>query len=141
MNAFNDQYVNPNAYRYVSLKLLQEAGVEILYQMPVIDALLDGQKTRQRSTNGTKYAIEAKRVVDTSQSASVCTFAGKPFPHSNAYMGTLVRVGGVDIMRLLKYIRENDEDWFLRPMVGKKRIQMRWSSWCAAAIRCSSTAL
>ena len=37
MNAFNDQYVNPNAYRYVSLKLLDEAGVRILYQMPVID--------------------------------------------------------------------------------------------------------
>lgn len=123
MNAFNDQYVNPNAYRYVSLKLLQEAGVEILYQMPVIDALLDGNAVRGvvvQGENGTKYAIEAKRVVDTSQSASVCTFAGKPFPHSNAYMGTLVRVGGVDIMRLLKYIRENDEDWFLRPMVGKK---------------------
>lgn len=123
MNAFNDQYVNPNAYRYVSLKLLEEAGVEVLYQMPVVDALLDGTAVRGvvvQGENGAKYVIEAKRIVDTSQSASVCTFAGRPFPHSNAYMGTLVRVGGVDVQRLLQFIRENDEDWFLRPMIGKK---------------------
>ena len=58
MNAFNDQYVNPNAYRYVSLKLLEEAGVEVLYQMPVVDALLDGTAVRGvvvQGENGAKY--------------------------------------------------------------------------------------
>ena len=150
MNAFNDQYVNPNAYRYVALKLLGEADVQILYGMPAIDAILDGNALQGivvQGENGMKYDIRAKRIVDTSQSASVCTFAGKPFPHTNGYMGTLVRVGGVDIMRLIDFIeseiagmtpeerRREDEmlgrpvvkgerafeaSWFLRPMIGKR---------------------
>lgn len=124
MNAFNDQYVNPNAYRYVSLRLLDEAGVQVLYQMPVIDVLMNGNTVTgvvAMGENGTKYVIRAKRIVDTSQSATVCTHAGHPFPHSQGYMGTLVRVGGVDIMKTIDYIRTHyDENWFLRPMVGKK---------------------
>ena len=150
MNAFNDQYVNPNAYRYVALKLLEEAGVQILYQMPVIDAILEGKALKGvivQGENGSKYEILARRIVDTSQSAVVSTCAGNPFPHSNGYMGTLVRVSGIDIMRTLDFIEEQiaSEDpavlqaeeeemrkakeegtrapepgWFLRPMVGKR---------------------
>lgn len=150
MNAFNDQYVNPNAYRYVSLKLLDEAGVQILYQMPVIDAILEGNALKGvivQGENGMKYKILAKRIVDTSQSATVSACAGNPFPHTRGYMGTLVRVGGVDIMRTLDFVEEqiNSEDpdviaaedaamrdaiaagkrppepnWFLRPMIGKR---------------------
>lgn len=150
MNAFNDQYVNPNAYRYVALKLLGEAGVQILYGMPAVDVILEGNAVKgvvAQGENGTKYDIFAKRVVDTSQSGSICTFAGKPFPYSNGYMGTLVRVGGVDVERLLDFIEgeianmspeeKAQEDqamaeavaqgkhppepsWFLRPMIGKR---------------------
>lgn len=150
MNAFNDQYVNPNAYRYVSLKLLDEAGVQVLYQMPVIDAVVEGGTIRGvvvQGENGMKYTILARRIVDTSQSATVSACAGNPFPHTKGYMGTLVRVGGIDIMRTLDFvqqqIRQEDPDeiaaedaamrtaiaegkrppepsWFLRPMIGKR---------------------
>lgn len=150
MNAFNDQYVNPNAYRYVSLKLLDEAGVQILYQMPVIDAILEKNAFKGvvvQGENGLKYTILAKRIVDTSQSATVSACAGNPYPHTKGYMGTLVRVGGIDIMRTLDFveaqIQSEDPDvlaaedtamrealaegrcppepnWFLRPMVGKR---------------------
>ena len=109
MNAFNDQYVNPNASRYVALKLLEEARVQILYQMPVIDAILEGKALKGvivQGENGSKYEILARRIVDTSQSAVVSTCAGNPFPHSNGYMGTLVRVSGIDIMRTLDFIEE-----------------------------------
>lgn len=107
MNAFNDQYVNPNAYRYVSLKLLDEAGVQILYQMPVIDAILEKNAFKGvvvQGENGLKYTILAKRIVDTSQSATVSACAGNPYPHTKGYMGTLVRVGGIDIMRTLDFV-------------------------------------
>ena len=123
MNAFNDQYVNPNAYRFVALKALDEAGVTVLYQMPVIDVIMQEQTVKGvvvQGENGSKYILEAARIVDTSQSASVCTCAGHTFPYSNGYMGTLVRVAGVDIFKTIDYIRTHDEDWFLRPMVGKK---------------------
>ena len=87
MNAFNDQYVNPNAYRYVSLKLLDEAGVQVLYQMPVIDAVVEGGTIRGvvvQGENGMKYTILARRIVDTSQSATVSACAGNPFPTRRA---------------------------------------------------------
>ena len=36
-------------------------------------------------------------------------------------MGTLPRVGEIDIEKVIDYIRKNPDDkWFLRPMVGKK---------------------
>ena len=123
LGAFNDQYVNPNAYRYVALTLLKEADVQVLYQMPVIAAIMKENTVSGviiQGENGQKYRVDAKRIVDTTQSASVCTCAGSVFQFSQGYMGTLVRVAGVEILKTIDYIRNHDEDWFLRPMAGKK---------------------
>ena len=122
MNPFNDQYVDPNAYRYAAQKLLDEAGVTVLLEMPVTDTLLNHQRVYGVVAQGAfqKYAIEAKRVVDCSQNAVVCAYAGKKPPYTRAYMGTLTRVANVDVQRLIAYIRATDEPWMLRPMVGKR---------------------
>lgn len=123
MNPFNDQYVNPNAYRYVSHLLLEEAGVRLLLEAPVIDTLVKDDNTVYGVVIQSvfqKYAILSKRIVDTSQNAVVCAHTGRSFPFPKAYMGTLTRVGGIDVFRLIDYIRHTDDHWFLRPMVGKK---------------------
>lgn len=121
MNPFNDQYVNPNAYRYAAQRELDRAGVRVLLGMPVVDVLLEGGRITGVILQGEfeKYAITAKRVVDTTQGASVCAMAGKQFSHPKAYVGTLPRVSGVDIHKVIEYIRRTPDRWFLRPMVGK----------------------
>lgn len=122
MNPFNDQFVNPNAYRYTATKELEDAGVEILLGMPVVDVLMEGTRVTGVVLLGEfeRFAVLARRVVDTTQGASVCALAGKKFAHPKAYVGTLPRVAGIDIHKVIEYIRHTPDDWFLRPMVGAK---------------------
>lgn len=122
MNPFNDQFVNPHAYRYIAARELEKAGVRVYLGMPVTDVLMEGNRIAGVVLLGEfeRFALRAKRVVDTTQGASVCALAGKKFAHPRAYVGTLPRVAGVDIGRLIDYIEKTEDDWFLRPMVGKK---------------------
>ncbi len=121
MNPFNDQYVNPNAYRYAAQCMLEEAGVRVLLDMPVVDVLMDGNRVCGVVTLAEfqKYALRAQITVDTSQQALVCSFAGKQISHRRVYMGTLPRVAGVDIEALLDYMEKTPGKWLVRPMVGK----------------------
>ena len=122
MNPFNDQYVNPNAYRYVAHRLLEEAGVQVLLGMPAVDVILEEETVKGVILLGEfeKFAVRAKRVVDTTQGASICALAGKKFGWPKAYVGTLPRVAGIEIQKVIDYIRKTPEDkWFLRPMVDK----------------------
>ena len=123
MNPFNDQFVNPNAYRYIASRMLEEAGVAVYLGMPAIDVIMEGNTVQGVILQGEfdKFAVFAKRIVDTTQGASVCALAGKKFSWPKAYVGTLPRVGEIDIEKVIDYIRKNPDDkWFLRPMVGKK---------------------
>ncbi len=121
MNPFNDQYVNPNAYRYIAQRELDSAGVTVYLGMPVTDVLTEKNAVTGVVLQGEfeKFAVLAKRTVDTTQGASVCAMAGKVFAHPKAYVGTLPRVSGVDIHKVIDYIRDTPDKWFLRPMVGK----------------------
>lgn len=121
MNPFNDQYVNPNAYRYVAQQELDLAGVHTFLGIPVVEVLQEEGRITGVILQGEfeHFAVLAKRVVDTTQGASVCAMAGKRFAHPKAYLGTLPRVSGVDIHLVIEYIRNTPDRWFLRPMVGK----------------------
>ena len=99
MNPFNDQFVNPNAYRYTASRMLEEAGVAVYLGMPAIDVIMEGNTVKGVILQGEfdKFAVFAKRIVDTTQGASVCALAGKKFSWPKAYVGTLPRVGEIDI--------------------------------------------
>ena len=95
----------------------------IIIGMPAIDVIMEGNTVQGVILQGEfdKFAVFAKRIVDTTQGASVCALAGKKFSWPKAYVGTLPRVGEIDIEKVIDYIRKNPDDkWFLRPMVGKK---------------------
>ena len=79
MNPFNDQFVNPNAYRYTASRMLEEAGVAVYLGMPAIDVIMEGNTVQGVILQGEfdKFAVFAKRIVDTTQGASVCALAGK----------------------------------------------------------------
>ncbi len=88
-----------------------------------------------------RYALLARRVVDATQNGALSAMAGHPFHYPRAYMGTLTRVANVDVSRLIEFIRQNDEDWFLRPMVGKKADPDEMARLVSAAIRWRYTGL
>jgi FAD dependent oxidoreductase. len=121
MNPFNDQYINPGAYRYVAQRMLDEAGVDVLIDMPVIDAIIEGNKVAGVVIQGEfeKFAVMGDATVDATQQAQVCALAGKRIAHRKVYMGTLPRVAGVDVHALIDYVRRTPDQWLLRPMLGK----------------------
>lgn len=122
MNPFNDQYVDVNDYKITAIKMLEEKNVMVLLGMPVVDTIIEGKDVKGVVLQGEldKFAVMAKRVVDTTQSSIVCAYAGKTPRLTDMYMGTLPRVTGVDIGKVIDYIEETDENWFVRPMVGKR---------------------
>ena len=122
MNPLNDQYIDVNDYRAVATTLLEEANVDVLLGMPVVDALVENNKVQGIVVQGEfeKFAIFGKSVVDTSQNAVVCAHAGSQMKFTQAYMGSLPRVTGIDIQRVIDYIRQTDEEWLVRPMVDKR---------------------
>ena len=122
INAFNDQYIDVNDYRITALEMLEEKNILVMMGTPVVDTIIDNEKITGVIIQGEfdKFAIMAKRVVDTSQNAIVCAHLGKKMKYTETYFGTLPRVANVDINRLIEYIEKTDEDWFVRPMKEKK---------------------
>ena len=120
-NPFNNNYINPNAYRYVCHTLLAEAGVRLYLESPVVGTFMEDNiiKGVEIATPYGKRLLGAKRIVDTSQNAVVCTYAGESFTASNIYMGSHIQCAGVDINKMLEYIRNTDEVWRVRPMLER----------------------
>ncbi len=123
LNPLNNTYVNPNAYRYICLKKLKEAGVPTLLDTPLIDTLLDeaGNVIGVVVLNAFRHlAILADRVVDCTQNGAVSAYAGHPFPYPAIYTGAHFEAAGIDIDRFIQYVRETDEDWRLRPLADQR---------------------
>lgn len=100
------------AFKTTSEESWTRENIHKVYADHMDDVILQGEFD--------KFAVFAKRIVDTTQGASVCALAGKKFSWPKAYVGTLPRVGEIDIEKVIDYIRKNPDDkWFLRPMVGK----------------------
>ena len=86
-NPFNNNYINPNAYRYVCHTLLAEAGVKLYLESPVVGTFMEDNivKGVEIATPYGRRLLTAKRIVDTSQNAVVCTYAGEPFATTDIY--------------------------------------------------------
>ena len=105
-------YVNPAAFRYVMLKLLREEGVTILYESPVCDVTMEGDRITGvvACADYGNFALQGQAIVDTTPQALIGLLAGKPFPFPGAYTGSHPRVAGVDIHCLLDYAATNPDD-------------------------------
>ncbi len=120
-NPFNDNYIKPGAYRYVCHTLLAEAGVKVYLESPVVGTMMEENiiKGVEIATPFGKRLLAAKRIVDTSQNAVVCTYAGEAFSAPQVYMGSHIKCAGVDVNRMIDYIRNTEEDWRIRPMTER----------------------
>ena len=105
-------YVNPNAFRYVLHSITDEAGIASFLESPLVDVMCDGNRVIGIVAQGEygPFAIEGKVVVDTSPHAAVAALAGQPFAYPKVYLGTHPRVAGIDVNRLVQYIKDTPDD-------------------------------
>jgi len=103
------QYLDPHAFRYVLHTLMEEEGVTVFLESPLVDVVLEGNRVVGVVAQGNygPFALRGKALVDTTPHAAVAALAGHPFPYPEVYLGTHPRVAGVDIERLLDYVADN----------------------------------
>jgi len=101
-------------------EMLEDAGVEILYDTLVVGVAPDGGRVRglEVANRSGLQLIEAACVVDATGDNDVAARAGAPLnvgpmPHS-----FLFRLGNVDVDALVQYIRDNPSEHFADRDVG-----------------------
>ena len=111
-------------YKVLALDLLAEAGVQVLLHTLVSDVILDGTSFRGiviENKSG-RQAVLCRTAIDASGDADLAARAGAPFVKGREADGkmrpmTLIfRLGGVDIPRLVEYVRSHPEDFSPDPL-------------------------
>lgn len=112
------------AYKVTALDMLAEAGVEVLLHTLVSDVVVEGRTLRGivvENKSG-RQAILSRVVVDASGDADVAARAGAPFVKGRETDGkmrpmTLIfRLGGVDVARLIDYVKRHRDDFSPDPL-------------------------
>ena len=115
---------DPELYKVVALEMLNEAHVQILLHTLVSDAILDGETLRGivvENKSG-RQAILSRVTVDASGDADVAVRAGSPCVKGRERdgkmrpMALIFRMGGVDVPRLVDYVRAHPEDFSPDPL-------------------------
>jgi len=108
----NCTYINPNAFRFILSRLVNEAGVALFLEAPLTGVLMDGTRIEGIVAAGNygHFGLRGKVVVDTTPHAGVAALAGRPFPYPEAYTGSHPRVAAVDVDQLIQYVAENPDD-------------------------------
>lgn len=125
---FSDRYGS----QFVMMDMLEEAGVQVLYDTKVCGARMDGNTITGVLVVNKSGFVEhpAKRVIDTTGDGDVAVFAGAEFSYGVTEedlaegggqvlgqvtkTGSMYRVRGVDFNKLLKYLKENPEHFVVQ---------------------------
>jgi len=111
-------------YKVLALDMLAEAGVQVLLHTLVSDVILDGTDFRGiviENKSG-RQAVLCRVAIDASGDADLAARAGAPFVKGREADGkmrpmTLIfRLGGVDVPRLVEYVRSHPEDFSPDPL-------------------------
>src|SRR2546429_178303 len=115
---------DPELYKITALEMLAEAGVNVLLHTLVSDVILDGPVLRGivvENKSG-RQAILSRVTIDASGDADVAARAGAPFVKGREEDGkmrpmTLIfRMGGVDVARLVEYVKSRPDDFSPDPL-------------------------
>ena len=115
---------DPELYKVTALEMLREAGVEILLHTLVSDVIMEGTTLRGivvENKSG-RQAVLSRVTVDASGDADVAFRAGAPYIKGREADGkmrpmTLIfRMGGVDVPRLVEYVKTHPEDFSPDPL-------------------------
>lgn len=111
---------DPHAFKLVGMRMLREAGVELLLQTQFINVIKDGDKITGVviSNKDGMSVINAKMVIDCSGDADVAARAGVKYILGNEEDGNLqpvsmfMRIGNVDTEAVNANMREHTEEIF-----------------------------
>jgi len=112
-------WFNPEKIAYIYDKMLQEAGVKILYNADLIDAVTEDKKIRYVIVNTIEglVAIKAGVFIDCTGDAVLARISGvkteKGFEKTgnNQPMSFRFEMGGIDLDRLYEYTRSINDNW------------------------------
>ena len=92
-----DPTVDPEAAKYVMEQMIQEAGVEMVYNATVAQVIMSGNRIDAAvlETKSGRVAVRAKLFVDTSGDGDLIAYSGEDFDKMNYHIGAMWRVGGV----------------------------------------------
>lgn len=111
-------------YKVTALDMLAEAGVEVLLHTLVSDVVMEGNRLRGivAENKAGRQAILGRVTVDASGDADVAARAGARYVKGREADGkmrpmTLIfRLGGVDVPRLVEYVKSHPEDFSPDPL-------------------------
>lgn len=93
-----DPTVDPEAAKYVMEQMIQEAGVQMVYNAMVAQVVNSGDRIDAAvlETKSGRLAVRAKVFVDASGDGDLIAFCGESFDKMNYHIGAMWRVGGLD---------------------------------------------
>ena len=114
---------DPEAFKGLSIDMLQDAGVEILNYTWVVDPVMEAGRIRGAvvQNKSGRQAILARVVVDATGDADIATLAGAEHVKGRESdgrmrpMSVLFRLGGVDVGRAVAYCRAHPENFTADP--------------------------
>lgn len=115
---------DPELYKVTALEMLAEAGARVLLHTFVSDVVLDGRDLRGivAENKSGRQAILSRVTVDASGDGDIAARAGAPYIKGRERDGkmrpmTLIfRMGGVDVPRLVEYVRLHPDDFSPDPL-------------------------
>lgn len=118
---YSFSYVDPDWWGLLMFQMMEENGVHLLLHSLVVDVMKEGKTIKGvivENTSG-RQAVLGKVVIDCTGEGDVSVWAGAPYeklpkeklqPHTISFT-----VDGVDWDRVLKYIKENLNEFIFRP--------------------------
>lgn len=125
---FSDRYGS----QFVMMDMLEEAGVQVLYDTKVCGAKMDGNTVTGVLVFNKSGFVEhsAKQVIDATGDGDVAAFAGAEYSYGVTEedlaegggqtlgqvtkTGSMYRVRGVDFDKLIRYLKENPDVFFVQ---------------------------
>lgn len=91
-----DPTVDPEAAKYVMEQMIQENGVEMVYNATVAQVVMSGDRIDAAilETKSGRIAVRAKVFVDASGDGDLIEYSGEAFDKMNYHIGAMWRVGG-----------------------------------------------
>ncbi len=114
---------DPEAFKFLALDMLQEAGVRLLLYSWVSEPLMDGERLAGvvvENKSG-RQALLGKAVIDTSGDGDVAARAGAPFQIGREQdnkmrpMTLLFRMGNVDLGKVASYVEAHPDQFSRSP--------------------------
>ena len=113
---------DPEALKWLSVRMCKEAGVKILHHVWVANAIVEDARAQAVvvESKAGRLAVRGKVFVDATGDGDVFAAAGCPFEASNQYIGLPFRLVNVDVAKWER-ARESDPDGLSAAMEAARK--------------------